>query len=224
MHLPKALVYSAIAAWSAAVVGGYLWITTYGFATNWPADSFSREKWPRASSLKLAVDRPTLVIFVHPKCPCTRATVRELERIATADGLTQRQRPKVIAVASLPLGATEDWRNSGTIASIRRLPNSSVLWDVDGTESKGFGAVTSGTVMLFRPDGTRVFAGGITASRGHEGDNTSADRLVAALIDPAAAKASTPVFGCRLFLNESKPVFVGTGEVTQPQSMDGASP
>src|SRR5882757_1053287 len=149
MLTSKAGVYSAVFIWSAAVLAGYLWIINYGFATYQPADHFAQNQWPRGSSLTLAVERPTLLFFLHPQCPCTRATIRELEKVLTGQGLTPRQLPKLIAVATLPLNASENWRKTDTIASALQLPNSSIIWDVDGTESSRFGAVTSGTVMLY---------------------------------------------------------------------------
>jgi hypothetical protein len=117
--------------------------------------------------------------------------------------LTERQLPKVVAVAPLLPGAPEDWRTSDTISSVLQLPNSSLFWDLNGVESKQFGAVTSGTVMLFCPNGKRVFAGGITTSRGHEGENDSEDELLAVLLDTSVTAHSVrPVFGCRLFNGE----------------------
>src|SRR5450432_1383954 len=38
-------------------------------------------RWPAESRLALASDRPTLVLIAHPRCPCTRATMGELERL-----------------------------------------------------------------------------------------------------------------------------------------------
>lgn len=205
MQLSKARVYSAVLVWSAAIVAGYLWFTNYGFATYQSADHFAQDQWPRDSSLTLAAERPTLVLFLHPQCPCTRATIRELEKILTGHRLSPQKLPKFIAVASLPIGAPEDWRNTDTITGALQLPNSSVVWDINGIESGRFGAVTSGTVMVYLPNGKRVFAGGVTASRGHEGDNTGSDLVLAALTEhDHTAKASTPAFGCRLCIPETK--------------------
>jgi hypothetical protein len=205
MWSSKAGVYSAVLAWSAAVVAGYLWITNYGFATYQPTDHITQNQWPRDSSLTLAPERPTLVLFLHPKCPCTRATIRELEKILTGHRLTPQRLPKIIAVASLPVSASEDWHNTDTITSALQLPNSSVVWDINGIESSRFGAVTSGTVMVYLPSGKRVFAGGVTASRGHEGDNTGSDLVVATLTEhDQTAEASTPAFGCRLCTTEPR--------------------
>jgi hypothetical protein len=228
MQLSKAGVFSAVLVWSAAVIAGYLWITNYGFVTYQPAGHFSQDQWPRDSSLTLAAERPTLVLFLHPQCPCTRATIRELEKILTGHGLTPQKLPKFIAVASLPVSAPEDWHNTDTITGALQLPNSSVVWDVNGIESSRFGAVTSGTLMVYLPNGKRVFTGGVTASRGHEGDNTGSDIVLAALNEhDHPAKASTPAFGCRLCIAESKRTSSGVPRavlVEKESVCRGASP
>ncbi len=71
-----------------------------------------------------------------------------------------------------------------------------------GQEAKLFGAKTSGDVLLFGANGKLIFAGGITASRGHEGDNPGADAMLKALGESRRNKVTTttatPVFGCSL--------------------------
>ena len=37
-------------------------------------------RWPEASALVRNADGPTLVLFAHPKCPCTDASLAELAR------------------------------------------------------------------------------------------------------------------------------------------------
>lgn len=212
MHSPKVLMYSAIVAWSASLIAGYLWTINYGFATYKASNNFQQSGWPQGSSLILADNRPTLLLFLHPKCPCTRASIRELERILTGQGLTPQQRPKLIAVATLAPDAPDEWRHTDTITSALQLPNASIAWDVDGTESHRFGAVTSSTVMLYLPNGNRLFAGGITASRGHEGDNAGSDRVLDVLSQhDQTPKVSTPAFGCRLCFADSKRDFPSAG-------------
>jgi hypothetical protein len=45
-----------------------------------------------------------------------------------------------------------------------------------------------------------AFSGGITDSRGHEGDNDGADAILEIVSGPGVrAVARTPVFGCTLF-------------------------
>jgi hypothetical protein len=71
--------------------------------------------------------------------------------------------------------------------------------DVGGAEAERFGAVTSGAVMLFDTTGKRLFAGGITTSRGHEGDSAGGVMLRRLLKNETLAEAPTiPTFGCKL--------------------------
>lgn len=199
MNASRAGFYSALIGWVVAVGGVWLWSTGYGFTTYEASDRFANNAWPHHSNLTLANDRPTLLFFMHPRCPCTRASIRELEKLLTGQGLTPQQQPKSIIVASLPSKASEQWRDTFTIERAASLPHATLVWDADGIESGRFGAVASGTVMVYAPNGMRLFAGGITASRGHEGDNAGSDRVRAILAqDNRSPQESTPTFGCRL--------------------------
>src|SRR5687767_4000546 len=74
--VPRALLI-AIAAWAVLTSAGILWIwdykTTPGSASAPPAS------WPRAVDLPRS--GPTLVVTLHPLCPCSEATVSELARL-----------------------------------------------------------------------------------------------------------------------------------------------
>jgi hypothetical protein len=58
--------------------------------------------------------------------------------------------------------------------------------------------VTSGQVLLYDVSGRLVFRGGITAGRGHAGDNVGRDNVVAFLLHDTVPAESTPVFGCSI--------------------------
>jgi hypothetical protein len=73
--------------------------------------------------------------------------------------------------------------------------------DVDGREAKLFGAVVSGSTIVYAPDGELVFRGGLTIARGHEGRGPAHDRIVAA-IEHRPAIATAPTYGCALFEGE----------------------
>ena len=66
------------------------------------------------------------------------------------------------------------------------------------------GARTSGHVVAYDPAGSRVFSGGITASRGHEGDSAGHESLVAG-ITAAAPRSYASVFGCTLARPDAAP-------------------
>jgi hypothetical protein len=59
-------------------------------------------------------------------------------------------------------------------------------------------AWTSGETMLYDASGRLVFAGGITGSRGHGGDNAGEDAVVAALLGGSGGASEAPVYGCAL--------------------------
>jgi hypothetical protein len=90
-----------------------------------------------------------------------------------------------------------DWDDTGLRRNTARIPGVTVLTDVDGEEARGFGAETSGYTLLFDANGHRVFSGGITASRGHEGENVGESAIVS-LVNNRPALRSTSVFGCSL--------------------------
>ncbi|HEX3447903.1 MAG TPA: hypothetical protein VHS97_06590, partial [Isosphaeraceae bacterium] len=72
--------------------------------------------------------------------------------------------------------------------------------DSGGEEAARFGARTSGLVALYAPDGRLHFRGGITGSRGHEGDNAGQQALLGLIQgNPSSLPCETPVFGCPLF-------------------------
>lgn len=85
---------------------------------------------------------------------------------------------------------------------ISELPGAGLVWDDGGLEAKRFGATTSGTVLLYDSEGKLLFQGGVTGSRGHEGDNYGLDELRRALTarlpgeDKERIRGALPVFGC----------------------------
>ena len=152
-------------------------------------------RWPSRTRVPAPHDRPALVMLVHPQCVCSRASIAELDRLmATVQGLVDSY---VLFLA--PVGLSEDWVKSDLWRSAAAIPGVRVVRDEDGTEAGQFGAATSGHTLLFDRDGVRRFSGGITGSRGHEGDNAGRRALVSLLTEGHARTASTSVFGCALF-------------------------
>lgn len=124
-------------------------------------------KWPAESALKLASPLSTLVMFAHPKCPCMRASVGELERLmAQLNGKLH-----VYVVMLVPTGFSSDWAKTDIYETLRHIPGVTVFFDHNGTETSRFGALTAGFTVLYGPDGFLLFDGGITVGRGHSGIN-----------------------------------------------------
>lgn len=152
-------------------------------------------EWPKESSLTHDSVRPTLVMFAHPKCPCTRASLGELNRLlAKCD---QRLAAHVFFLK--PEGQTDDWVKSDLWHSVANIPGLVLHEDAGGHEAEHFGAQTSGHVVLYDSHGLLLFKGGITAARGHAGDNAG-ESLIRSLLsgEDSSPGKQTPVFGCSL--------------------------
>lgn len=150
--------------------------------------------WPQNSVVKLANDRPTLVMAAHPQCPCTRASVAELAQLmAHVQGKVQAY---VLFYSPRESGA--DWQNTDLRRTAAQIPGVTVLTDIDGAEAERLGAETSGHTFLFDPSGRLLFNGGITASRGHSGDNAGESAIVSLINDHSSKRSQTFVFGCSL--------------------------
>ncbi|MBU8899815.1 RedB protein [Corallococcus sp. M34] len=136
----------------------------------------------------------SLWVFVHPRCPCSRATLTELARLMedSAGHLTTR-----VFVGS-PRQAPRGWERGELWAQAAAIPGVEVTADVDGAMARRLGAQTSGQVVLYGPDGTHQFSGGLTVARGHEGDSEGGRAIRALLASRPASSSSTPVFGCLL--------------------------
>jgi len=178
----------AVAAWVAAVGGGFAALA--GYQASPGAAAASEPVWPAGTALA-APGGPTLLVFLHPECACSRATLGELDRLL----VFFRGRVDVRLVFSAP-GRTLRERAA-------RLSGVTPVDDPGGIEARRFGATTSGHAFLFAADGRRLFAGGITAARGHHGDNAGAAAL-RAHAEGREAPGTAPVFGCPLFAEEAE--------------------
>jgi hypothetical protein len=138
----------------------------------------------------------TLVMFVHPKCPCSHASAAELSRLMGRLG--DKLGVRVVAVE--PTGAPKEWDDAELLAKFRRLPGVEVTIDREAKEAFRFGARTSGQVNLYDARGQLRFRGGITSSRGHEGDNPGSDAIIPIVqgADNTTVVKTTKVYGCSL--------------------------
>jgi hypothetical protein len=158
-------------------------------------DSAVPTHWPVQSKIQRASDKPTLILFAHPRCPCTRASIGELS-ILTAHF---QNRVKVQVVFFQPQGTAKDWTQTDLWHSAMAIPGVSVETDENAIEARCFRVTTSGHVLLYDSDGTLIFNGGITPSRGHSGDNDGRSAITQLLDHEMATVSRTPVFGCSLF-------------------------
>jgi len=179
--------------WLGGVLAGTFVMGRYANSPGQPAAP--PLSWPGASRVSRVQDRQTLVMFVHPHCPCSRASVGELALLmAHAQG-----RVDAHVLFLQPAQMESSWVQSDTWREAERIPGVTVHGDLNGREARLFRAETSGDTVLYDTKGGLVFHGGITVSRGHSGDNPGRDALQAMLLGMPASRTNTPVFGCSLF-------------------------
>ena len=153
-----------------------------------------RSQWPEDSGVAHVPDCYNLVLALHPRCPCSRATVSELEKVLV-------QSPHNVCVHVLlfrPPGSGADWEDTGLVSKVRTLPGVLVHADDEAAIAERFGARTSGAVALYGPSGELLFRGGLTAARGHMGDAPSQDAVRDLLHGKRSDISSAPVYGCPL--------------------------
>jgi hypothetical protein len=177
--------------WATGAFGGTIWMIEYmgtaGASANAPA------AWPATSPLPRDPALPTLVMVVHPKCACSRASLGELSRLMTR--IRGRVRAHVVFVR--PDGVADDWEKTDLFDEAMTVPDTDVVVDPGGVEARRFGALTSGQTYLYAPSGELLFSGGITPSRGHYGDNAGSSRISAIVLSrDLRPSPSTHVYGC----------------------------
>ncbi|HEY9718533.1 MAG TPA: hypothetical protein V6C69_13765 [Trichormus sp.] len=167
----------------------------YQLYENAPIETKAKQsQWPAHSGLYLAKTGYTLVMFAHPRCPCTGASVSELARLLARCP----ERISAYVLFLRPAGVAPDWDKSDLWSRCAHMPGVSVLSDDRGLESANFNATVSGETLVYAPDGRLIFSGGITASRGHEGDNLGRSAIERAVNQHESTYATTPTFGCSL--------------------------
>jgi len=187
-----------------ALVGLFaVWLTVVGLGlgalwryaqTPGPA-AHAPQTWPANSRIARDATRPTLVMFTHPKCACSRATISELAVL-----MAHVQRKVAVRVLFYhPSKAESGWDHTDLWESAAAIPGVTVSRDEDGVEAARFGSEASGQALLYDAGGRLLFSGGITSARGHSGDNTGRSELTTLLLNGASEPlATTPVYGCTI--------------------------
>jgi hypothetical protein len=181
-----------VGAWLAAVLAGSALLWRYKSEPGARGDV--PEHWPADVAVHLAPGVPTLILFAHPQCPCSRASIGELATlVAKAEG-----RVDAHVLFDKPSSEPADWTDTDLWRSAAAIPGVSVAVDPDGATAHRFGAETSGWVVLYEPGGRLLFRGGITSARGHAGDSEGRRAVLALLGGEATPRTQAPVFGCSL--------------------------
>lgn len=184
------------------VVAGAFWLVGVGLglraSLNYEgtasAPASPQNQWPRESKIPRTPGLPTIVVMAHPHCPCTRATIGELSLLMTR----VHNQATAAVVFVRPPGVPVNWELTDLWQDAKRIPGVTVMKDEGGEEAALFGALASGQTMLYDAQGKLEFSGGITAGRGHAGDNAGRSTIVELVTQGHSEIATTPVYGCAL--------------------------
>ena len=185
-----------IALWGLAVGSGFCWLADYSSEPG--THGVIPQQLPHTIN---AIESPPgpprarLLVFLHPQCPCSVATVRELARLAPV----VRTRADIQVLFAHP----DDADSGDSPTSLRQqaaaIPGVSIADDPDGQLASACGVQTSGHALLYDANGVLLFSGGLTAGRGHEGGTPSQSALTAQLSSPdPPAFVEYCAFGCPL--------------------------
>jgi len=181
------LVWLGLAVWGTIVMMSDS--TRPGMAASPPA------KWPLASKLPCPSQRPALLMFVHPHCAFSKASISQLSWLMShCPGTVDAH-----VLFLCPSGRPTNWVQSDLWLRASAIPGVNVHRDDNGCETRLFRAETSGQVAFYGADGRLRFQGGLTSSGGQLGDDPGCAVLLALISHQPSKRTQTPVFGCRLF-------------------------
>ncbi len=189
----RVLVSLLAAAWLTAASAGLLVVADYDSKPGDPARP--PQQWPGGVMLARSSTKPTVLMFLHPKCPCSRASLHELARLAHG----QRDTLDMQVVFAQPNEVADDWAQSDLWESAVANSDFRVVIDHGGVLAKQFGAQTSGQALVYDLTGTLQFEGGITPGRGHAGDSFGRSVVQAiATGRVSSGPANCATYGCAL--------------------------
>lgn len=179
---------AATALWAAALALGTFGLNSYSLIAG------PRGTAPVAMPAELGTPQTALnlVIYAHPHCPCTRATLWEAAELVAES----RGRLSVQVLFYVPADEPDAWAAGDLWNIAAATPDTTPRIDRGGLLAARHGAQTSGHGRIYDASGALVFDGGLTASRGHQGPS-NAEAAIRALIQAQQPDTSTtPVYGC----------------------------
>jgi hypothetical protein len=180
------------------IIGAFSWLftLTVGVCLVFKFDSIpgltatSGINWPENSNITRSTTNNTLVMLLHPKCPCSRASLQQVATLTTNDNSLQ-----CIFLVYAPTTFPKGWEKTDIWNLAAEVPGAQLVSDIDGAEARKFGAITSGQTYIFDRKGILKYSGGLTEGRGHIGECKNLDLAVKALRE-GTSTASGAVYGC----------------------------
>jgi hypothetical protein len=188
----RAAALVGVTAWLAAIGAGFGWLAAYesrpGVAGQPPGT------WPDDSRLTRANQKWTAVMFLHPRCPCSQASLQEFAVLnSQAEGHL-----RAILVICKPEGVREGWEQTTTWKEASTLEHVERYVDEGDEERRRFGTLTSGQLVVYDPGGRLRYSGGITAARGKVGPSKGRLNVQTLLRGREPSCCEGVVYGCPL--------------------------
>ncbi len=150
------------------------------------------DHWPPNSKVNRSNNLPNFLLFIHPLCPCSKASVGELEKLMPY--LENKAKVSVIFFHSEDLNSK--FSSGSLFRKVASIPHVEIFQDSDGAELKRFSVETSGQALFYNLHGLLAFRGGITPERGHMGDNEGSLAIRKLVSGSHVNTWMTSVFGC----------------------------
>ncbi len=190
----RIVLWSLTAAWLASIAVGSVAFLRYDITAGVTGDI--AEQWPVAGDTTEPTKHPVVLLFAHPKCPCTRAALDEFANMFEQDN--KQCHLRVVFVH--PPGAPARWSEGPNWERAHEIPGVSVEVDRDGNTARAFGVRTSGHVLVYAGNGELLFSGGLTGGRTASGRRTGAGAVLLDVLDRGGSPpVRCDVFGCPLF-------------------------
>ena len=113
--------------WAAAVTVGMALLLRYSFTPG--QNGLAPPAWPQQTRLERDAERHTLVMVVHPRCSCTRASIGELAEVM----VRIRDRARVYILFVKPPGVAssggadgDNWEKTVLWTSASAIPNTNL--------------------------------------------------------------------------------------------------
>lgn len=183
--------YFATAAWAFVILAMFGALLAYSTKAGAPGKPPTH--WPQQTAIDRDEDRTNIIVFAHPHCPCTQATLAEFARLH----MQFKDKMNATIVLYQPLGQEDEWVHGAIYRAASRIQGLTVIRDLGGETAKRFGVNTSGHVLAYKADGLLGYSGGLTASRGHEGLSNGTVALREVMKNQRAIGLTEyAVFGC----------------------------
>lgn len=191
MHQPASRIFlmALSALWCLGVFAGFTWLTTYAATAGKPA---TPPKQIQLTPFSQVSSNEQLLVFLHPHCSCSQATLHELDRVLASVA----HKPDV-HIFFADVREHDSIKTSALWQQAQLIDDAKISID-ENDLAQQLSVHTSGGMLLYNMDGKLLFNGGITASRGHEGDNAGKAQLVNALKTSLDTSSQAAVFGCAL--------------------------